>query len=119
MRSLGFFKQFKGADTVLLSVSADEARNLAKELQYFAASNLAAMPIAANAVPGHETQLEAVRDARSAEGISAFRWLCGPTEVGDILAKLSSLESAPEGHQYFELLASEVQLMISVGEYRA
>lgn len=118
-RSLGFFRQFKGADTVLLSISQDEARDLARELQNFAASSMPAMPIVANSVPGHETKLEAVREAQPAAGTSAFHWLCGPRQVGDILSKMTSLANASEGHQYFELLGSEVQLMVSVGEYRA
>ena len=116
---IGFFEQFKGADTVLLSITTEEGRDLAARLQDFAASNAVAMEIDARSVPGHETRLVAVREAQTARGRGEYRWLCGPAELGNIIDKLKSVINVAEGHQYFELVASKVQLMISVGEYRA
>lgn len=115
---LGFFEQFKGADTVLLSTDSAGVRELARELEQFAASETAALRIPVMPIPGHEADLVAVREVH-ADGSARFRWLCGPSEVSDIVQKLNSLANSKQGHQYFELVGSKVQLMVSVGEYRA
>ena len=116
MRQIGFFEQFKGADTVLVSTTAEDAAALAVELERFAQSQAAAVEVSAAPVPGHEAKLMAVREPRASSD-REFRWLCGRFEVPQIIAKLKSLATAGAGHQYFELCGSPVQLMVSVGEY--
>ena len=117
--TLGFFKDFKGADTVLLSTTAEGAADLAKQLQRFASSSMASLKIEAAEVPEHFTQLFAVREAQALTTGSGFRWLCGPKQIAQIEGKLNALANASSGHQYFELLDSRVQLLVSIGEYHA
>ena len=112
---LGFFDDFKGADTVLLAVTGQEAGELANQLQLFASSSRTSTEIVAEQIPGHEAKLVAVSSPNAET--SGFRWLCGRSEIADIAAKLTALASAVNGHQYFDLLGSEVRLIIAVGEY--
>ena len=112
---LGFFKDFKEADTVLLSASRGEVVALSRQLEAFAGSSAASLPIEATPIPGHPAQLVAIRESEASP--KAFCWLCGPAEIRDISSKLNVLGRANPGHQYFDLVGSEAQLMVSVGEY--
>jgi hypothetical protein len=114
---LGFFEHFKGADTLLLSATAQEVANLAKQLQGFASSPQPSLQIEAAAIPGHPAQLTAVREPRAAGDGREFRWLCGPAEVAEVSSKLNTLAGVGAGHQYFALHGSGVQLLVSIGEY--
>ena len=114
---LGLFRQFKGADTLLLSGSAADIWDLSARLGEFAASDAGDWPIHAMAhVPAlHAAELFVYRAApRNASG---FVWLCSPASTPTIQGKLQALASSGLGHHYFELLGSPVQLMVSVGEY--
>jgi hypothetical protein len=115
-RRIGFFEDFKGGDTVLVSLTGSEANVLANELETFAASSEQSLVIRGEEIPGHRVELVAVRACGSSNG-SGFRWPCGPSEVGAAADKLRALGRGGPGHHYFELCASEVQLMVSVGEY--
>ena len=115
-RRIGFFEDFKGSDTVLLSITAPQASILARELETFAASGSRSLTIESDEIPGHRTTLVAVRECGSGEG-NGFRWLCGPAQVVEVAAKLRALGNARKGHHYFELCHSSAQLMVSVGEY--
>lgn len=118
MAEIGFFEDFKGADTVLLSISAAQAQALADQLRRFATSDQLSMRIVANVIPAHEVQLVAIREARAAQDDGGFHWLCGPAEVRGISSKLESLANSAHGaHHYFELLGTEVRLLVSIGEY--
>jgi hypothetical protein len=113
---LGFFEQFKGADTVLLAPTPQEVAALAHQLQQFAQSSATSLQIDAEPIPEHVTHLTVVRELETPAHPSGFRWLCGPAQALDIAGKLTALAAASSGHQYFELLGSRVQLLISVGE---
>jgi hypothetical protein len=64
----------------------------------------------------HPVELVASRLSRVA-GVG-YQWNCSPYEFRTIRGKLEplSVESA-RGHQYFELVQSEVKLIVSIGEY--
>jgi hypothetical protein len=114
---LGFFPEFKGADSVLLAGDAGGVAQLSAALNSFAHSPQIQLPIhsLAQVSPHHPAQLYASRsELPSAPG---FHWLCAPDVLPDILGKLSALASSGKGHHYFSLVASRVQLVVSVGEY--
>jgi hypothetical protein len=52
-------------------------------------------------------------------GDAKLSWVCSALDVEDVLGKLSALAEGESGHEYFGLLASEVQLIVSVGQYDA
>ncbi|MFN0315074.1 MAG: hypothetical protein ACKVQA_08555 [Burkholderiales bacterium] len=118
---LGFFEDFKGADTVLLSGSVLGIRNLVGRIRAFAASSEQELPIHEfAAVSAHQpAKLFVVRTPRTSGGAgnASFAWVCPPLEIEDVLGMLSAIAERGLGHHYFDLLASEVQLIVSVGEY--
>jgi hypothetical protein len=118
---LGYFEDFKGSDSVLMATSSEGVRSLIQRLRLFAISGDNELPLhqLAWVAPGHEVELYAVRSPRPS-GVSSrgrFDLLCSSSALEDISAKLSSLATRAPGHQYFTLLDSEAQLIVSVGEY--
>jgi hypothetical protein len=118
---LGFFEDFKFADSVLLEGSAGDIELLASRLDAFASSQEGTLAIHsfASVAPNHPVQLFASRIARyrQPQGAAQFSWLCSPEELPTILGKLEPLVASGQGHQYFNLVGSSAQLVISVGEY--
>jgi hypothetical protein len=114
--NLGFFPEFKGADSVLLAGDPSAIAELSNLLGSFVASSQSELPIHgfARVSPRHATQLYA---SRSEQPASMFRWLCSSASLPDIQGKLTALASSGKGHHYFSLVASPVQLIVSVGEY--
>ena len=117
--TLGFFEQFKGADTVLLSTNQGELLEMAERLERFASSRVLFLEIEAVPISGHEAHLVAVRESHAPANQRQFHWLCGPRDIPEILEKLRHLAKSTRGHQYFDLLGTNAQLLVSVGEYRA
>jgi hypothetical protein len=113
---LGFFPQFKGADLVLLAGEPGDIEYLSSQLTRFAASSEAALAIHnfATTSQQHPAQLFASRSTHN-NGVG-FYWECSPSELPTIQGKLAALASST-GHQYFPLLSSSVQLVLSAGEY--
>ena len=114
---LGFFPQLKGNDAVLLDGAATEIALLIVRLGEFTASAEPELPIHgfADVSPRHPVRLFASRTGR---GIGAgFRWLCSAAEITAIQEKLGGLSASGCGHQYFNLMGSSAQLIVSVGEY--
>ena len=120
---LGFFEDFKGSDAVLLSGSGGDIRDLAQRLRDFASSSNAALPIhdIASVSPEHPARLFTVRSPLTSPAANqlTFHWSCSPSEIEAVSSKLLALVEGPSGHQYFDLVGSDVQLIISVGEYDA
>ncbi len=114
---LGYFSDFKGADTVLLEGTSDGIRNLCVRIKKFVASSETELPIhTLSAISvNHPVLLFASRNANG-QG-AGFRWLCSQKELNSIEGKLSALIASQNGHQYFELVGSPAQLIVSVGEY--
>jgi hypothetical protein len=114
---LGYFSDFKGADTVLLEGTSDGIRRLCAQIKAFVASSETELPIhSLSAVSAkHPVLLFASRSA-TGEGLG-FRWLCSQKELNSIEGKLSALVASESGHQYFELVGSPTQFIVSVGEY--
>ena len=63
----------------------------------------------------HPVQLFASHSAQNAG--AEFCWLCSASEISTVQGMLESLSSSRIGHQYFNLVGTPVQLLISVGEY--
>jgi hypothetical protein len=120
---LGFFEDFRGADTVLLSGTALGIHNLVERIRRFAVSSEQELPIHEFAAVSADqpARLFVVRSPRTCGGVgdASFTWICPPLEVEDILGKLAALGERESGHQYFDLPGSDVQLIVSVGEYDA
>ncbi len=116
---LGFFPQFKfvGSDAVLLDGAATEISLLAARLGEFAASSESELPIHDFAIVSlrHPVQLFASRTGRGAG--AGFRWLCSAAEIATVQEKLEALSASAGGHQYFNLMGSPAQLIVSVSEY--
>jgi hypothetical protein len=121
--NLRFCEDFKGTDALLLFGSPDAVRQLAQRIQSFAASSAIALPVHEFAVnhPEQSIELFAVRAPGASKKVAvlSFAWFLGPLILGDVIAKLEALADAESGHQYFELLDSDVELIMSVGEYDA
>jgi hypothetical protein len=113
---LGFFADFRDP-SLLLSGSADALRNLVRELEKFVASDRDELSIheLAWVSPTHPARLYAVRAAVPKPG--AFCWSCSSSEFEVVRGKLATLASSDAGHQYFELLGADSDLVVSVGEY--
>jgi hypothetical protein len=114
---LGFFREFKGGDIVLLDGEPESFKHLSALLGEFAASTEPRLSIhSVSAVSlRHPVQLFA---SRTCHNVGAqFCWLCSAAEISTVQGMLESLSGCGTGHQYFNLIGSSTQLMVSVGEY--
>jgi len=119
---LGFFENFKGTDSVLLAGSSHDIALLSASLNGFVASQESVLPIhsLASVAPNHSVELFAQRAPSSPQCQPLqFHWLCSPNEYANVQGKLEALATSAHGHQYFELIGSPAQLVVSVGEYGA
>ena len=121
MLRLGFFPNFKGSDSVLLTADADGVRAVVDAISRAVASPGDWVPVhhiaqvsvkypamlyvsgtskAVRSVPMHTYYLDVSGSARlNVEGL------------------LEPLLTATSGHQYFELVPNHATLVVSVGEY--
>ena len=115
---LGFFTDFKWSDSVLLTGTPSDIENLSSVLGQFIESPEQQLPIhkLATIAPSHPVQLFAQRISQKLVSPN-FTWLCTHESLPDIQAKLLALVHSSNGHQYFDLEGSDVQLIVSVGEY--
>lgn len=111
---LGFFDNFKGGDKVLLGGGAADVAAVVALLERFVHSGEPSLAIHEHVfvAPRHCVSLFAVADA-NAKG-NGYAWLCNSQTLPDITEQLAFLDS---GHQYFDLLGTSVELMVSAGEY--
>jgi hypothetical protein len=111
---LGQFGNFKFGNKLLLCGDAADMSELAALLSGFVASGASEIALHPEAAisPSHPAKLFAVASPDAA--VDGHAWLCTAETLPEISGKLSSLTS---GHHYFELLASNVELLVSVGEY--
>jgi hypothetical protein len=116
---LGYFEDFKGADTVLLSCDPVEvlplrgvlADVMAKGVP-FAIHDLAIVSVR------HPARLVLCPAAAPSRGVGAgFIWRLNHVEFATTDSRLEVLEQGRAAHVYFDLDGSDVQLMISVSEY--
>ena len=118
---LGFYENFKFEDSVLLEGTASDIEQLAACLDAFASSQESTLAIhsLASLAPNHPAQLFVSRSIPSSppQDAAQFYWLCSSLELPAILGKLQPLVTSGSGHQYFSLLGSSAQLVVSVGEY--
>jgi hypothetical protein len=98
-------------------------RNLVQRIREFTASSEQDLPVheLAAVSASQPAQLFVVRSSPTCGdvGHACFAWVCPPLEVENVLGKLSALAERESGHHCFDLLGSEVQLIVSVGEYDA
>jgi hypothetical protein len=113
---LGYFEDFKGSHTVLLSCSAREVAELRLALRNAMDSNKAlAVHQMSDVQVRKQTRLFlGTASAPSIDGSFALR--LDRTEFENVDSMLEALEGASAGHQYFSL-PGEITLMLSVGEY--
>ena len=111
---LGFFDNFKGGDKVLLSGGAADVAAVAALLERFVRSGEQSLAIHEHVLfaPRQSVPLFAV--AAASTETSGYSWLCNSQTLPDIMDKLALLDF---GHQYFDLLGTTVELMVSTGEY--
>ena len=114
---LGFFPQFKGTDAVLLAGDLEGITELSNALGSFAVSSQNQLPIHGFASISHTHPVELYASRSNEPGVLGFHWLCSPEVLPSIQGKLAALTVSGKGHHYFNLVASPVQLVVSVGEY--
>ena len=114
---LGLFQRFKGTDTLLMSGTSADISDLSARIGEFAASDAAILPIHDMARVSAHNSAELFASRTPHSQATGYVWLCSPDLVPAIQGKLQALASSGPGHQYFDLLDSSVQLMVSVGEY--
>jgi hypothetical protein len=111
--ALGFFRDFKGADTVLLVCSKSGGANL-RELLASPPDAPIAIHSVAEVAPNHRAALFVAADVTDRAG---FTWLAGPDTLPSVHASLDSLALASNGHRYFDLAGVDAQLLVSLNEY--
>ena len=118
---LGFFTDFKSSESVLLTGTSHDIESLSLVMGKFVESDEGQFPIhnLASIAPRHQAQLFAQRAAPEPQQPTPIRfsWLCTPSSLSDIQAKLLALVRSSNGHQYFDLEGSDIHLIVSVGEY--
>lgn len=117
--NLGFFADFKGRDAVLIDAEPVELADLADRLGRVAHSAEEVLPLheMARVSKRHPVRLFASRAGCPEPG--AFWWLCSPADIETIQGKLEPLAAGSRGHQFFDLIGTDTQLVVSVGEYGA
>jgi len=112
----GYFNNFKGANTVLLSGLYTEIADLNAQVRTFAQSERTEIALHdfATVSSRHPAHLILSKQPTSSAG---FHWVCSIVELVTVQAKLSPLILGEPGHQYFDLVQADTQLMVSVGEY--
>jgi hypothetical protein len=118
---VGFFEDFKGADTLLIDVNAEGLRSLIAWLRDVISSG---RRVALSDCPGVTLQSGLRVDAfsspddtglvRTAE--RAFVWQRSEDGWTDVVEKLAAME-AGACHQYLEGPRDDMQVMASIGEY--
>ena len=116
---LGYFKAFKGSNTVLLSCESSEVASLRQSL---ADAMTKGIPFAVHTLArvSGRNPARVILCPRSAPfrlGGVEFVWRLNNVEYADVDSKLEWLEAVDAAHQYFDLQTSGTQLMVSVGEY--
>lgn len=114
MLKIGLFQNFKGADTVLIDGTPSDIEDLSKSLAEVVVSKAVAVHEVAAVAPRYPVALFA---ATASPGTRGLWWKCSSEEIETIQGKLGPLTQGGKGHQYFDLEGTNIQLMISVGEY--
>ena len=111
---LGEFEDFRLGGKLLLSGGPADVKALAGLLAEFVASgdDSVAIHSRASVAARHPTKLYAI--ASPAVPVDGPALLCTPESLPEISGKLEALSS---GHQYFKLLGTSSELLVSVGEY--
>jgi len=123
MRSIrvGFFEDFKGADTLLIDVDAEGLRGLIAWLRDVMSSD---RRVLLSACPGATLQSTLRVDVfRSPDDIGLVRaaegtlvWQRSEDGWTDVVEKLTAMETGA-GHQYLDGPRDDMQVMASIGEY--
>ena len=114
--NIGYFPDFKGAQTVLLCGLPTELADLKSQVRAFARSERTELPIheVATVSSKHPVQLVLSKHPTSTAG---FHWVCSADALSTVEGKLAPLIRGTPGHQYFDLAQVGTQLMVSVGEF--
>jgi hypothetical protein len=118
---VGFFEDFKGADTLLLDVDHEGLNALIAWLQTAASSG---RKTAINQCPGavvlsglHVDLSRTPNDTRLVRtSRTEFMWQRSEEGWAEVIEKLGAMESG-SCHQYLEGPSDDVQVMASIGEY--
>lgn len=106
-------------DTILVSGSSTNIRDLSERIQEFVESPDRKLNVntLAHVSSLHPVTLWLAKSAGDAKGLDGFVWVCGKDQIEVIREKLQPLIDSTSGHQYFDDFGDEVQLLVSVGEY--
>jgi hypothetical protein len=118
---VGFFEEFKGADTLLIDVDAEGLRGLIAWLRDVISSGRRVLLSDCPGVsfkPGLQVEALTGRDDTGLlkTGQRAFVWRRSEEGWTDIVEKLGAM-GAGAGHQYLDGPRDDVQVMASFGEY--
>jgi hypothetical protein len=112
--AIGVFRDFHESDTVLLLCSLAGVAHL-RQLLHSAPISPIAIHAHAEVARNHPVLLFAAPVASD----TGFTWLVSADQLQNIDGLLCSLVSPRGGHQYFDIVGSKAQLMVSVNEYDA
>jgi hypothetical protein len=125
--NLGYFRNFRGRDTVLLEGTSDALNALVVQLASLEMPERGRLAIheIAEISPSHPAKLFAHRhfpritldQEDDATHIPEFHWWCSESRFPAIKLQLRELILTGEGHCLFDLALSEVRLVISLREY--
>jgi hypothetical protein len=116
---LGYFKEFKGSNMVLLSCNSVEVGSLRASISRSMSHGFPlAMHDLAKVSHRHPVRLFLSDRAATVDAVVGdFVWRLTDNEYSDLDDKLAALEGAIAGHQYFSLPGTSAELVVSVGEY--
>ncbi|MES9927564.1 MAG: hypothetical protein ABW158_05570 [Candidatus Thiodiazotropha sp. 6PDIVS] len=114
MLRIGFFSNFKGADTVLIAGNSEDIQSLSRALAEVATGGMLPLHETANVSKKYPVTMFA---STVSPGNRAYWWKCTDMEIDEINGMLDPLTRGENGHHYFNLEGTDVQLIVSVGEY--
>ena len=118
---VGFFEDFKGADTLLIDVNAEGLRGLITWVREVMPSSRQ-IPLndcpGVTLQPGTHVQASCVRDDAGLlrTGERAFAWRRSEDGWTDVVDKLAAMQTGG-CHQYLDGPRDDVQVIASIGEY--
>jgi hypothetical protein len=120
MLRMGYFPNFKGADSVLLAADSEGIRFLLAAIARATSDAAHAIPLheSAQVSAEHPASVYVTLNAKSIRRIPANTYyldVSGNARL-DVEGLLEPLAEASAGHQYFDLYPKHV-LVVSVGEY--
>ena len=120
--NIGYFENFKFGNTVLLDCAIHEISWVLAEIKssvnVLQHSRLICSEVGKLSTDPVSLYVVASKISADMQKTNRFHWLVSVDQPEEVEAMLNVLISSGSGHQYFDLLQRDIQLVVSVGEYR-